>query len=267
MDDRTVGLVLRALRIRRGWRQRDLAARGGCSQSVVSRVEAGFLAEVTVDLTRRLFAALEARVELLPRWRGAELERLLDAGHAALVSAVTSRLGAAGWEVAVEVTYSEYGERGSIDVLGTRAAARAALVVEAKTEIVSAERIGRKLDEKARLAPKIVRDRYGWTPAIVGRVVALPERSTLRRTVVATPVLSRMFPADTRSLRRWLIDPVGTYAGLWFLSGIAPRHPRRVRSQAQGLSERPPRSSPTGRPGSGALRTTLEAPRMPAGDS
>ena len=200
---------------------------------MVSRVEAGHLAEVTVDLLRRLFAALEARLELLPRWRGADLERLLDADHASLVASIVNRLERSGWDVAVEVTYSEYGERGSIDVLATRGGALAALVVEAKTEIVSAERVGRKLDEKARLAPKIVRDRYGWTPASVGRVVALPDRSTLRRTVAATPVLGRMFPADARGLRRWLSQPVGAHAGLWFLSGIAPRHPRRVHAPAE----------------------------------
>src|SRR3990172_5085798 len=81
VDDMTVGLVLRALRIRRGWRQRDLAARVGCSQSVVSRIESGHLGGVTVDLLRRLFETLDARLELLPRWRGADLERVADAGH------------------------------------------------------------------------------------------------------------------------------------------------------------------------------------------
>src|SRR3990172_9889587 len=132
VDDLTVGLVLRALRIRRGWRQRDLAARVGCSQSVVSRIESGHLGGVTVDLLRRLFETLDARLELLPRWRGADLERLVDADHAAVVAATVQRLELAGWEVAVEVTYSVYGERGSIDVLATRSGSLAALVIRSR---------------------------------------------------------------------------------------------------------------------------------------
>src|SRR3990172_8541488 len=195
VDDLTVGLVLRALRIRRGWRQRDLAARVGCSQSVVSRIESGHLGGVTVDLLRRLFETLDARLELLPRWRGADLERLVDADHAAVVAATVQRLELAGWGVAVEVTCSVYGERGSIDVLATRSGSLAALVIEVKTELASAERIGRKLDEKARLAPKIVRDRLGWTPRVVGRLLVMPDRSRLRRTLDATPILAPIFPA------------------------------------------------------------------------
>ena len=55
MDDRTVGLVLRALRRRRGWRQIDLAVRAGCSQAVVSQVERGQLARSTLATLRRVF--------------------------------------------------------------------------------------------------------------------------------------------------------------------------------------------------------------------
>lgn len=223
-----MGLVLRALRLRRGLRQRDVAARAGCSQSVVSRLEAGHVTEATVELLRRVFLALEARLDLAPRWRGAELERLLDADHASVVERVAAALERAAWAVAVEVTYSDFGERGSIDVLATRADVRAALVVEVKTAITSAERVGRKLDEKARLARSIVRERDGWTPAVVGRALAMPERSTLRRIVEATPVLRRMFPVGGRELAGWLRGPTGDVAAMWFLSGIAPRNGRRA---------------------------------------
>jgi len=267
VDDLTVGLVLRALRIRRGWRQRDLAARVGCSQSVVSRIESGHLGGVTVDLLRRLFETLDARLELLPRWRGADLERLVDADHAAVVAATVQRLELAGWEVAVEVTYSVYGERGSIDVLATRSGSLAALVIEVKTELASAERIGRKLDEKARLAPKIVRDRLGWTPRVVGRLLVMPDRSRLRRTLDATPILARMFPDDGLATRRWLAAPVGDFAGRWFLSGIAPRHWRKVAVPA-GPSPRAatPGHRARAEPG-GAPRPPRQPAPMPRGDS
>jgi predicted transcriptional regulator len=40
VDDRRVGLVIRALRRRRGWRQVDLAAAASVSQSLIARAEA-----------------------------------------------------------------------------------------------------------------------------------------------------------------------------------------------------------------------------------
>ena len=43
MDDRRLGLVIRALRRRHGWRQQDLATYSGLSQSAISRVEAGHI--------------------------------------------------------------------------------------------------------------------------------------------------------------------------------------------------------------------------------
>ena len=96
-------------------------------------------------------------------WRGADIDRVLDERHAQLVAVVAERLTLFTWEVSVEVTFSEYGERGSIDVLAVRAPATT-LVVEVKTEIASVEEMLRRLDMKARLAPKIVFDRHGWAP-------------------------------------------------------------------------------------------------------
>ncbi|HVH18470.1 MAG TPA: helix-hairpin-helix domain-containing protein, partial [Myxococcota bacterium] len=45
-------------------------------------------------------------------------DRLLDERHAAMVEAVMRRLVALGWKVRAEVTFSSFGERGSIDVFG-----------------------------------------------------------------------------------------------------------------------------------------------------
>ena len=246
MNDLVAGQVLRALRRRRGWAQHELAKRVGMSQSVVSRVEAGHLAGVSIERLRRLFAGVEARIEMDPRWRGAQLERLIDEAHAEAVAAVALTLESLGWSVAVEVTYSEYGERGSIDLLAVRAERRAALVIEVKTDLPSAEQVGRKLDEKARLAPGIVARREGWRAASVGCVIVMPENAALRRRFESTPVLVRLFPLEGRAVRRWLRDPVGPVAGRWFLSGIAYRHRSRVvrpRSRVdrpRGATSRPP---------------------------
>lgn len=174
MDDRTAGLVIRALRRRRGWRQQDLAERAETCRSQVSRAERGWFDQLTLRSVRRIFAALDARLLIAPRWHGAELERLLDEDHSVVVASVARRIESFGWVAELEVTYSEYGERGSIDVLGLLPAARAALVVEVKTDVASTEAMGRKLDEKARLAPGIVKARFGWTPAAVGRLIVIP---------------------------------------------------------------------------------------------
>ncbi len=229
MDDQAVGNVLRALRRRRGWRQADVASLADCSQATVSRAEAGHCADLTLRQTRALFTAVEARIELVARWRGADLERLLDEAHAAVAGGGAHHLERYGWTTALEVTYSEFGERGSIDILATNEALGAVLVVEIKSEVASAEMLGRKLDEKARLAPGIVRQRYGWTPTIVGRVVIVPDTSRSRAVLERTPVLRRMFPDRGREVRRWLRVPVGSLSGIWFLSNIPPRNGKRIR--------------------------------------
>ena len=49
------------------------------------------------------------------------MDRLVDDRHAVLVAAAGSLLTRAGWEVLPEVTYSRYGERGSIDLVAWHA--------------------------------------------------------------------------------------------------------------------------------------------------
>jgi transcriptional regulator with XRE-family HTH domain len=229
-----VGLILRALRRRRAWTQARLAARAGCSQALVSAAERGHLEGVTVERLRRLFGALDGRLRLAPSWRGAELDRLLDEDHAAIEHMFAHRLEAATWTPLLEVTYAIGGERGSIDVLGVRPDSRSALVAEIKSDIPSAEAVGRKLDEKRRLAPAIVRARLGWTPEVVGAMLVLPESNRLRRLLEGPAAsLARSFPIDSRAAAAWLRDPDVPLAATWFLSNISPRNARRVRSPSR----------------------------------
>jgi len=46
------------------------------------------------------------------------LDRLIDERHAALLGQTVQLFRGAGWEVDVEVSFSIFGERGSLDVLG-----------------------------------------------------------------------------------------------------------------------------------------------------
>ena len=203
------------------------------SRSQVSRAERGWFEQLTLRAIRQVFAALEARLLIAPRWHGAELERLLDEDHSVVVASVADRLEAFGWTPELEVTYSEFGERGSIDVLGLMPAMRAVVVVEVKTDVASAEALGRKLDEKARLAPGIVKARFGWTPVAVGRLIIMPETMRLRRLVQRHEVIGRMFPVDAVGVRRWLREPRGAFAGLWFLSDSRPGTTSRGAQPAQ----------------------------------
>lgn len=220
MDDLRIGAALRALRLRANLRQRDLARVAEVSQSLISAIECGRLENCSVATLRRVFAAVGARYEGHVSWRGAGIDRLLDARHAALVEASVRALGRYAWDARVEVTYSIFGERGSIDVLGGRSDRRAIIVEEVKTDLPRLEESIRKLDEKERLArERIAKDRFGWQPTTVGRLLILPDTDRARRQVVANAtVLDAAFPDRGAIVRRWLRVPSGPLSGIVFVA-------------------------------------------------
>ena len=128
--------------------------------------------------------ALGASTDLLMRWRGEGLDRLLDEAHARLVEVVVRRLRSLGWEVAVEVSFSRGGERGSIDVLAFHPAERALVVIEVKSVTPDLQAMLVGIDRKARLGAAIARDR-GWFPNRVARILVLWNTRTNRRRVEA----------------------------------------------------------------------------------
>jgi len=231
MDDIRVGRLLRALRRRRGWRQADVAGAAGLSQQTVSLIERGHLATLSIRVLRRAFAAVDARFDSIVLWRGGQIDRLLDERHASVVGSVAEGLAGQGWEVNVEVTFSEFGERGSIDILAVRSSTRIALVVEVKTEVTAIDDTVRRLDVKSRLCTKVVVDRFGWRPTSVNRMLVVLDRSTNRRRVAAhSGSLERAFPTQGVELRRWLRRPAGRVSGLRFVSltnssGARPKCP------------------------------------------
>lgn len=255
MNDLAIGRALRAIRLRTGARQADVARRARLSQDEVSLVERGRLERVSLRRLREVARALDAEVVMYVRWRGGELDRLLDERHARLGGIVTESLTRDGWTVLPEVTYSIYGERGSIDLLAWHPVARALLVIELKTEITSAEETLRRHDQKVRLAPSIVRERFGWEPESVGRLLVLPASTSARRRVARHRALfDRVYPDRNIAVRRYMRRPgTGVINGLWFApettdrrgrSGIGPR--KRVRRVAASRLERDGASSATG---------------------
>jgi transcriptional regulator with XRE-family HTH domain len=240
VDDAHLGRRYRALRQRLGWRQEDLATRSGVSRGLVSLIERGRIEEVMIRQLRRVARELDAELTSLLRWRGGELDRLMDEGHAALVGRVAMMLRELGWDVRLEVSYSVYGERGSIDVLAWHPVARVLLVVEVKTELVAIEETLRKHDQKARLATQIAAEQFGWEARAVGRFLVLPSLSTPRRRVERhAAVMDVAYPLRGLSLRRWLESPGGATAGLLFVDvtgGVAQRRSvtarKRIRRRA-----------------------------------
>jgi transcriptional regulator with XRE-family HTH domain len=209
------------------WRQSDVASRAGLSQDSVSRAERGRIAEMSVAHLESIAKALDAELVVSLRWRGGELDRLIDEGHAALMSYVAAWLGRLGWEVRAEVTYSRWGERGSIDVLALHEATATLLVVEVKTELVSLEETIRRHDAKTRLAPQIATEQLGWRPKTIGRLLVIADTATQRRRVDRVDeVLRRTHPVRGAAARQWMRLPVPGFSGLIF---VGPRLGNRSR--------------------------------------
>ena len=238
MEPARLGAAVRALRRRRGWRQADLGEAARLAQTTISAIERGHLSKLSLAALQGVGEALGASISFDMRWRAGALDRLLDERHSRLVG-VVEELSRRGWQVSVEVSYAYYGERGSIDVLGWWAATRSLLVVEVKTDLTSVEAMLRKLDEKARLAPRTHSE--APRPAHVSRLVVLAATPTLRRRSARhSSVLEIALPTRGAAVRAWLRRPAGEIRGLLFLSdstpGAAIHHrggPERVRKPAR----------------------------------
>jgi hypothetical protein len=177
---------------------------------------------MTLATLRRVMAAFGASVEVAVRGLGADTDRLLDEGHAVLVGSASAWLVGSGWDARAEVTYSEYGERGAMDLLAWHAPSRTLLVVEVKTELASMEAMLRRHDEKARLAATVATRRFGWRARVVARLLVLPEQRSVRRQVENhSQILERAYPARNVAVRRWCRAPDGPLMGLIFLPDTA----------------------------------------------
>jgi len=216
MEDLRFGATIKAARVKRGWRQADLAEKAGVSQTTVWRAERGHLPEMTLAAIRQLAAALEIRVELLPRGRGADLDRLLNARHSVLHESVVRAIAHdfPAWEMASEVSFAIWGERGVIDLLLWHPGQRALLIIEFKTELVDIGDLLGTMDRRMRLAREIAQQR-GWFPNTVSAWIIVAEsRTNERRIAEHRTVLRNAYPAGARQMRRWLSDPIEPIAAL-----------------------------------------------------
>jgi transcriptional regulator with XRE-family HTH domain len=128
MDDARVGRMVRVLRQRHGWRQLDLARKAGVGRSVISDVELGRLNGRTIATLRAILGVFGLSIEMGVRGVGADGDRALDARHSDLLGTCAKWLEDLGWKTAPEVTFAEWGERGSVDLLAWHQPTRTLLV-------------------------------------------------------------------------------------------------------------------------------------------
>jgi DNA-binding XRE family transcriptional regulator len=248
MNTSRLGRGLRAIRIRANHTQAEVAKRAGVPRAVVARVERGDVARIRVEQLVAIAVALHGDIDIVLRWNGSDLDRLLNAGHSAMHELVVGILVAAGWEVVPERSFSQWGERGVIDILAWHAPTRTLLIVELKTEIVDVQRLIGTVDRYRRLAPEIVRE-LGWAPRTVGVWIAVAESSTNRRRLSEHGALLRAaFPTDGRAVPGWLQRPSGPLRALSFLSDARVANRTAARSSRRRV-----------RPGSGTGRASAEA--------
>lgn len=216
---------MRSERRRVGLRQADLAARAGVSRSSVSRVENGLLSGLAVGSVRAVADAVGIQLPFAPRsLRGASIERQIDWRHAALVEAVLERLAHLGWETAVEYSFNDYGDRGSVDILGWQPEARALLIVETKSDLRNVQETLHAMDVKLRVVPRLVRAERGWRAGAVGVVMVLADLRVERQRVDRhRSTFDTALPARTVEVRRWLERPAGPLRGLSFLQISQPK--------------------------------------------
>jgi transcriptional regulator with XRE-family HTH domain len=233
MDDVRIGNLARAVRRRKRWRQRDVAASAGVSQASVSRFERGQLGHLRVETIRSIARALEMEIVFEARWRGGELARLRDAEHAALVERCITLLKQQGWQVIPEYSFNHFGERGSVDILAWHPDHEALLIVEVKGRLTDLQDLVATLHRKRRVVPRLVAAEHGWNIGTIG-VLVFADGRTANRTVIArhAATFGAAFPGRAVDARSWLATPSGPLAAVWLVDPRARRRPidqRRAR--------------------------------------
>lgn len=246
MDDQRLAAAFRRLRIERRLRQVDLADLAGVPRRAVIATEAGRLDGLPVGQIRRLARALGGRFEGVLLYRGADLDRILNRGHARMHEAVARWLGGiGGWLALPEVSFAKNGERGVIDIVAWHARSRSLLVIELKTRLVDLNDLMASMDIRRRVAWQIAKE-HGWDPVSVSVwVIVASARTNARILADHRTVLRSKFPADGRTMRGWLASPSGDVAALSFLPDVHVADlrrdlatPRRIRQPAGSVTKR-----------------------------
>jgi transcriptional regulator with XRE-family HTH domain len=242
---KVVGQRFLVLRRRLGLTQLDLAQLAGVSRAAVQRIEHGEWQSVQVGRVEQVAAALGARLQILLTWNGEQLDRLVDAGHAELQNAFAQLLTAAGWLVAVEVSFNHHGERGLHDLLAFHPASGILLVIEIKTAIGDVQATLGTLDVKVRLALDAAATQ-GWADvSAVVPVLVLADERQQHRLVAAHAALFSRFALRGRAARAWLKAPSFGATGMLTYLPLTNARVVSVRKASRGQRVRKPARRPS----------------------
>jgi transcriptional regulator with XRE-family HTH domain len=210
--------AVRFLRLKKGWAQQALGDRADVSREMVSRMERGDLHGMTLNSINRIAGALGASVHVQLRWQGEQLDRLMDAAHAAMQQSVAKQLTSFGWLVRVEVSFNHFGDRGRVDILAYHPILRVLLVTEIKSAVGDLQDTLGRLDVKVRLGRQLARD-LGWTDVeVVVPGLVIGDSRLARRIVAGHAALFERYNLRGREALAWLRRPMpsGGTGLLWF---------------------------------------------------
>ena len=179
------------------------------------------IAGLSIENIERMAVALGGELDVRVRWRGEELDRLLDATHAAMGEELVRILTGLRWECAVEVTFAIRREQGTVDLLAWHPPTSRLLVIENKSVVPDLQKMLSSLDRKVRLAREIAAQR-GWPVTGVAKAIVLAGTAANRaRAERFGATLKAVLPQDGRALRRWLAAPDGPNpSALWFITNM-----------------------------------------------
>jgi transcriptional regulator with XRE-family HTH domain len=234
------------LRIRKGWRQSDVARMAELSASVIGRHENGTIGSLASF--ERHAGVLDLRIDLRLIGRAGELVRLADEEHAAIVDALAAWFRAAGSLVEAEASFSEWGERGRIDLLAVDPRTGTLVIVEAKTQLLDLQDLFGSMNVKERLAATIAK-RRGWTVRRRVSVLAVASTAANRQVVRRHPSLFAGFDRrrlTTDALRtgsermlHW-VPASEARRGSWIAGRRRVRRPKARQSSRGGANEAKP---------------------------
>jgi hypothetical protein len=199
-----------------------LSERAHVAASTISEVEHGWLVHISLQSLRQIASALDVRVEIKVRTPHGDLDRLVNAGHAALHETIARYLrDLPGWVHAPEVSFAIFGERGVIDILAFHEQSGCLLVIELKTELVSLEDLLGTMDVRTRHARTIARER-GWHARSVSAWIIFADTDVTKRRVKAhSAALRSAYPIDGRQMRGWMRAPAGSVRAMSFVANFA----------------------------------------------
>lgn len=222
--------AVRFLRLRKGWPQRILGGRARVSREMISRLERGDVSGMTIGSLDKVANALGATLHVQVRWQGEQLDRLMDAAHAAIQQSVADLLTGLGWVVRVEVSFNHYGDRGRVDILAFHPRFRILVVIEVKTALGDLQDTLGRLDVKVRLGRQIARE-LAWNDATsIIPALVLGDSRLARRTIAAHEALFARYDVRGRGALAWLRRPdQAVPTGLLWFTGRADSHPATIR--------------------------------------